>query len=212
MSSQFISILLEFFWILYCSQTHLLRTSNELLKHYPNTVGMQDPAMTTVSSLPAQFRPTQNQVEPAEPKHLDIFGCHWHDLLSAMRNAIPWHCTWFCRSFIHDTVPGGSRRDTLDMPGCIWMSYHYIWCTVNSTLYKIWCTRRTSHSYQRPFALTKSVYSARDRWSKHQYLVSKLPSPSVLQWDKMWTEHNRTQLGRTVQPWNCTVAKLMTLG
>ena len=68
---------IEIFCILYCAQLHLIRTSNELLKHYPNTVGMQDPAMITLSSLPAQFRPTQhnNQVEPAEPmKSLDVIG------------------------------------------------------------------------------------------------------------------------------------------
>lgn len=111
MSSQFISILLEIFWILYCAQLCLIRTSNELLEHYPNTVGMQDPAMITLS-LP-NFAPRNNQVEPAEPKHLEIL---W--------NLGTW--TWFCRSFIHDTVPGGWRQNTLDMPGCIMMNS---WCT-----------------------------------------------------------------------------------
>ena len=149
MSSQFISILLEISWILYCAQLHLIRTSNELLKHYLNTVGMQDPAMITLSSLPAQFRPTQQSSGTSGTKalrnlmkSLDVIGMICY-LQCAIRS----------RGTVPDFVEVSSTTPFLeavsktpwicldvswwihDVPGCNIITFDIIWCTFNSTFW-----------------------------------------------------------------------------
>ncbi len=175
MSSQFISILLEFFWILYRSQMHLLRTSNELLKHYPNTVGMQDPAMTTVSSLPAHFRPTQKSSGTSGTKALRYLWASlaWFAICNAQCDPVARH---LILSKFHPRHR--SWRFTAGHPGYAWMyldviSLHLMHCQFNLVKKLMYTSYEPLVSASLCINKFKSVYSARDRWSKHQYLVSK---------------------------------------
>lgn len=195
MSSQFISILHDIFLnsVLW---TTALDPDIKWTTETPNTAGMKDPALAC---------PISPQQSKEIMKSLDVIGIICY-LQCAIRP----------RGTVPDFVEVSSTTPFLEAdskhPQYAWMyhdefmmyldviSLHLISFDAlsiqpfNSSSYKY-----SSQSYQRACASTKGVYTARDRWSKHQYL-KYLPRPSRACFNVTKCEQNITELSWEGQP------------